>query len=87
MPVRVTINSADERLIPDLSAFAEVLTEKDDNALLAPAGAIHEKGGKTYVSVKTANGFEDREVELGIVNNTHASIVSGLKEGDEVRLD
>jgi HlyD family secretion protein len=87
VPVRVTIDSADDRLIPDLSAFAEVMAEKDDNALLAPVGAIREKGGKTYVSVKTANGFEDREVELGIVNNTHASIVSGLKEGDEVRLD
>ena len=41
--------------------------------------------GKATVAVKTATGFEDRPVELGIRNETHASIVSGLKEGDEIR--
>jgi len=86
VPVRIEINSNDQRLIPDLSAYADVEIAREDDALIAPLGAIRSAGGKYYVSVKTPNGFEEREVELGITNNTHAVILAGIKEGDEVRL-
>ena len=87
VPVRFAIMGSDPRLIPDLSAYGNVEIERQDDALLAPLGTIRTKGDKSYVAVKTPQGFEDREVEVGMVNNTHASIVSGLKEGEELRLD
>ncbi len=86
VPVRIEINSNDQRLIPDLSAWADVEIAREDDALIAPLGAVRQEGGKYYVAVKTPNGFEDREVELGIASNTHVVIHSGVKEGDEVRL-
>ncbi len=87
VPVRITIDSADPRLIPDLSAYGDVALSKETNVVIAPLGAVREVKGKSLVAVKTANGFEDREVELGLANDMHAVVVSGLKEGDEVKLN
>lgn len=87
VPVRVEILSNDPRLIPDLSAWADVEIAREDNALLVPLGALRSKGEKTFVSVKRPNGFQEQEVEIGLSNNIFAAVLSGLKEGDEVKLD
>jgi len=44
-------------------------------------------GGKPFVYVKTAEGFQKREIELGLRNNIHAGVVSGLKAGEAVALE
>ena len=86
VPVRVQIQGADPRLIPDLSAHADIVLETVPNQLQVPAGTVQEENGKAFVNVKTAGGFERREVKLGKRNFTHIAVVSGLQAGDEVRL-
>ncbi|MDX2152637.1 MAG: HlyD family efflux transporter periplasmic adaptor subunit [Bryobacteraceae bacterium] len=87
VPVKVMIDGYDQRMIPDLSAAADVVIGKEENATLVPLGAVQEENGKSVVFVKSANGFERRAVELGARNTTHAAVISGLKAGEEVRLN
>ena len=86
IPVRLAIEGADPRVIPDLSAAGDVITSRVENATLAPLSAVETVDGRDYVHVKTATGFEKRAVELGEHNNLQAAVLSGLKAGEEVRL-
>ena len=88
LPVRVNIDASDPRLIPDLSASADVVIGQVDNATLIPIGAVQSDGGKDAVYVRTGKGgFEKRVVELGERNNTHAAVKSGLEPGEEVAIE
>lgn len=85
IPVKVQIENPDRRVIPDLSAFANILTDRQENVLLAPASAVGEENGKHYVYVHTPKGFEKREVQAGLTNGVQTAILEGLKEGEVVR--
>ncbi len=88
IPVRVAIEGFDPKLIPDLSAAAEVLTGTgDDKAVLIPRGAIIEQDGKTYVFAKQGVNFVKREVKTGDMNDTQIVIQSGVSAGEEVALN
>jgi HlyD family secretion protein len=87
IPLRISLDVQDARLIPDLSASVLVTLEKADNATIVPLAAIRTEGGRRYAWVKASSGFERREVQLGLENETHAAVLSGLQAGDEVRLN
>jgi HlyD family secretion protein len=87
LPVRLNVTGSDPKLIPDLSASADVVTKQVDNATLVPLGAVQNDDGKDFVYIRSAKGFEKRMVELGERNNTHAAVKSGLESGDEVALE
>jgi multidrug efflux pump subunit AcrA (membrane-fusion protein) len=86
VPVRVQIEGSDPRLIPDLSAHADIVLETVPDQLQVPAGAIQEENGRTYVSVRQAGGFVRREVKTGKHSNVSVAVLAGLKPGEEVRL-
>jgi HlyD family secretion protein len=85
IPVTVIIENADRRVIPDLSAFANVLVDSQPDVLLVPSSAVGEQDGKHFVYVRTPKGFEKREVKAGQSNGVQTAILEGLKEGDVVR--
>jgi cobalt-zinc-cadmium efflux system membrane fusion protein len=88
IPVRVEIQGFDPRVIPDLSAAADILTAKEEEkTVLIPRGAIAETDGKTFVFVKSGSDFVKKEVKTGGMNPVQASVVSGLSEGEEVALN
>ena len=62
--VRLAIEGSDSRVIPDLTASADVLYAEQDQALLVPREAVYEEGGKSVVYVKQAESFTPREVAL-----------------------
>lgn len=86
VPIRISFDTVDPRLIPDLSGSADVLLQSsEENAVIVPLGALSEEDGKSFVQLKTAKGFEKREVKTGLRNDTHAVIASGLEAGREIR--
>ncbi len=88
IPVRLSIDGFDPRLIPDLSASADVLTQKEEaKSVLIPRGALTEEDGKSFVFVKQGTQFVKKEVKMGGVNPIQASVVSGLSDGEEVALN
>lgn len=87
IPVRVNIEGYEPRLIPDLSAFGDVLISKQDNSTLVPLGAIRHEDGKDIAYVKAGASFSPRVVRLGKRNEIEAAVISGLNPGEEVALN
>jgi multidrug resistance efflux pump len=84
--LEIAIEAEDPRVIPDLSASAEVVIDKQPDRMLVPRSALRHKGDKVVVDVRNGDRFTEREVEIGAMNPTHAVILNGLQEGDVVAL-
>jgi multidrug efflux pump subunit AcrA (membrane-fusion protein) len=89
IPVRLKLDKMDPRVIPDLSASAEVMLDSDPGAIIAPLASIFQDGpaAKPYVFVPSVEGWQKREVELGLRNNIAVAIRSGLHQGDVVAME
>ncbi len=87
IPVRVHLTDSDPRVIPDLSASADVRLSRVADSTIVPLGAVREEDGKSVVFVRGAKGLEKREVELGARNEVQAAVLSGLSAGDQVALN
>jgi hypothetical protein len=87
VPLRIMIEGNHPKLIPDLSASADVVIQSADNQVLVPLGAVREENGNRVVYVKTAQGFEARAVEVGLQSDLQAAITSGIKAGEVVRVN
>ena len=56
--------------------------------LIAPLSAVFQDNSpKPYVFVQSPDGWQRREVELGIENNLVAAVKSGLTPGEVLALD
>lgn len=53
-------------------------------ALVIPKNAVIERAGKSYVMLKSGGSVVEREVTLGLSDNTSVEIISGLSAGDMV---
>jgi multidrug efflux pump subunit AcrA (membrane-fusion protein) len=84
IPVRIAIESTEPRVIPDLTASADVVIGEDEGGLLIPRDTVQESGGKRLVFVKQGETISPREVEIGGFSSTQASVISGLQEGEQV---
>jgi len=78
------IQGSDHRLIPDISASADVEIERVPDALLVPRSAVARIGSGDYVWVQSAAGQERRQVTLGPRDDVNWVVQSGLKEGDMI---
>jgi HlyD family secretion protein len=64
------------------SATADIIIDERNDVLVIPEGAVQFEEGKTYVYL--ANG-EKRDVEIGLSDGLNIEVISGLKEGDEIK--
>ncbi|WP_274364331.1 efflux RND transporter periplasmic adaptor subunit [Paenibacillus thermotolerans] len=67
-------------------ADIRVLTQKRENTLIIPKGALRSYFGRTYVQVLDGETRSEADVEVGIETQTEVEIVNGLKEGQTVIL-
>ena len=88
--VEIEITDADAALLrPRMSGDAEIVAEVAEAALTIPESALRYRGEQIYVEVISTDGtpgFEPRDVTIGIVDGAKVQVLSGLSEGDEVRL-
>jgi multidrug efflux pump subunit AcrA (membrane-fusion protein) len=86
VPVVLKLEKLDPRVIPDLSASADVILEREERAAIAPRETIFREGtdGGPFVFLKNASGWERRSVELGPANHVAAVVRSGLRPGEVV---
>ncbi|MBI5280129.1 MAG: efflux RND transporter periplasmic adaptor subunit [Candidatus Solibacter usitatus] len=87
IPIRLEILNPDERLLPDLSASADVLVERHDDVLLAPAEAVRDENGQSFVYVQKGETVEKRHVSRGRVHGAQAEILEGVEAGEIVVID
>jgi len=75
-------------LKPNMTLDSEIKVQSKIDVITVPAAAIQQKDSKSYIKVVTiSNNVEtttDREVTIGLNNNTIAEVVSGISENDKV---
>ncbi len=87
VPVEIEIHTEDERVIPDLSASADVFLSSRDAEVIVPRSAVKSAAdGSSIVYVKRGEGFEPRRVELGERSEIQVVVEEGIAAGEEVLL-
>ena len=67
---------------PGLFVTADILIGSEEVSILVPNEAIQTVENQTVVFVAEDDEFEKRPVVVGKVNETHATLVSGIKPGE-----
>jgi len=68
------------------SANADVVLDRRDNVLTVDEGALIFEGDEITVLVKSGDQFEQRKIEVGLSDGLRIEVLSGLSEGDQLRL-
>ena len=84
--VLVTIDDADDDLLPNTNVRVTALVANEPNALNIPREALHTENGQPYVYLVRGDTLERRSVTVGNLNLTQVEILMGLKQGDRVAL-
>lgn len=96
--VKISFDTEDDRIKPGMSVSAAIIIEVKTDALAVPSSAVKTRSDYNYVEIPSENisvatstfsqgvaltsSFSEQAVDLGISNDTHTEIISGLKEGD-----
>jgi len=81
------LKNLDPRLRPGMSASAEIIIEREPNALLIPSRASFLQKGKPAVYVQKGQDFSVRLIQVGRRNEEDLVVLGGLKEGELVTLE
>ena len=81
-PVTISLEGNDS-IRMGMNCSAEIVIKSANDVLIVPVEAIDSKRNKYYVTLE--NG-ETKEVKVGIYNEDYIEIISGLSEGDKVKL-
>lgn len=86
--VGILIEEQDERILPDLSASADVLVSDRVKGVIVPREAVRSgpDPGFDHVFVKDGETYRQQRVEVQDYSDTEALIASGVEAGDEVLL-
>ncbi len=79
--VKLEILDIDEQLKPGMSTVLDIIPAKKSDILTVPHEYIDKQDEKYFVTTKDGT---QREVVVGLQNETIVEVVSGLKEGDEI---
>ncbi len=73
-------------LKPGLTAQVELHLARANDCLQVPIQTVVDVAGQPMVFVQTPEGVVHRAISMGLTNDTHVEIRSGLQEGDAVLL-
>ena len=85
--VLVTLDDAENDLLPNTNVTVKAVVSNEENALTVPRDALYTENGKAYVYVIKNGTLHRTPVVAGNFNPTQQGILSGLKEGDVVALN
>jgi cobalt-zinc-cadmium efflux system membrane fusion protein len=61
-----------------------ICARENAEALVAPVAAVQFDGKQHFVFIRRGNEFRASSVEIGVTNDEHTEILSGVREGDIV---
>lgn len=85
--VDIAVTQKDARVLPEMNATVDLIFAKKDNALTLPVAGVVIFPDRAIVRLpddSAPEGYVEKEVEVGVVNEDDVEIVSGLAEGDKV---
>ena len=83
--VTVQLSPADPHLHAGFTSQILFVGDKKTNVLYVPLQALFMKDGKRYVYVRTASGFEQRQIKIQGQSESRA-VIEGLAQGTQVAL-
>lgn len=83
-PAFITLDSNYDRIYPNMSATANIITSTVDNAILVPLAAVQNQGGQSMVRVVKNGAIQQVPVEIGASSASQTQVTSGISEGDDV---
>src|SRR5262249_58466454 len=86
-PAKSSVKKPDPRLRPGMSATAEVIIERQPNAMLIPVKSSFEIDGKPTVFVQKGNQFRRQAIKAGKRNTNDLVVLAGLSEGQTIALE
>jgi HlyD family secretion protein len=89
IPLQLKLEQTDPRVIPDLSASADILLGSESDTLFVPREAVFEENGKQFVFVQDPeqpDGWVRKQVETGLTSPTRVAIHSGVTLGEVIAL-
>jgi HlyD family secretion protein len=84
--VLITIDDADDALLPDTNVRVTVTVANVSNVLKVPRDALHAEQGSMFVYRREGNTLHRVKVTIGVLSLTEVQITSGLQAGDVVAL-
>jgi multidrug resistance efflux pump len=88
IPVRLKLERTEPRIIPDLSASAEIVLGAERQTAVLPRGAVFQDGDRgSFVFLRRPDGWLRRPVETGMASHVVVAVRSGVQKGDVVALD
>lgn len=82
---RISLEQGSPELRPGMTSNLVITAETVNDALWLPFQALFESDGRTYVYLKTANGFMPRDVTL-VKRSESQVVLKGINEGDVVAM-
>ena len=82
---RFSIQGADPKLLPDLSAALDLDLGSEENVLAVPCQSVNFASGNSFVWVKGSGSFGKRAVKTGLRNDVEVVVLSGVQEGELIR--
>lgn len=79
--VKLEILDIDEQLKPGMSTVLDIIPAKKSDILTVPHEYIDKQGEKYFVTTKDGT---QKEIQVGMQNESIVEIISGLKEGEEI---
>ena len=83
-PAVIKLDSQVEKMLPNMSADANIITKTVTDTLLVPASSVQTKDGVSTVQVVQDNKITSVTVEIGESTTSQVEIISGLAEGDTI---
>jgi len=82
--VTVSLDSLDEKIKPEMSVSASIMTATKQDVIVISNTAIKTENNSSYVEVLKNGIVEKKTVQVGLENNSQAEIISGIDVGEEV---
>ncbi len=86
-PVTLVVSETDDRLRPGMSTRVEFELERVHDVVVAPMDAVFRRGDRDVAYVRRGTAIVERQVRLGLANETHVEIRAGLEPGDRLLLE
>ncbi len=83
VPLRIEMEARDERVIPNLTASADILLEREENTVVVPLECVfRDSEGKPHALAQDGGEWRRRDLELGLANHVEVAVHSGIKDGE-----
>jgi HlyD family secretion protein len=86
-PVELSLDETPGLCKPGMSCAVEILIDRKNKVVAVPLTSIYSQGPQSFVFLRNGAGEPKAvEIKIGATNDTHAEVISGVQEGDDVLL-